>query len=481
MQALNTDFYEFTMAQAAFNAEMSNQICTFDCFFRKIPDQGGYVLTNGLEEVIEYIKNLKFTESEIEYLRSLNKFSEEFLQELQNLKFTGNITAIPDGTVVFPGEPLLTVQARFVEAALIETRLLQIKNFANLITTKSSRINQAAAGRGVMEFGARRAQEQDAAFYGAKYAYEAGCVATSYTKAGYEFGINVSGTMAHSWVQMFDNDYEAFLTYAKTYLDDCTFLVDTYNTLKSGVPNAIRVAKEYLIPNGYRLKAIRLDSGDLAYDSKEARKMLDEAGLEDCKICASNSLDEFIITDLLEQGAPIDSFGVGERQITAKSDPVFGGVYKLVELVGVPKIKVSNTIEKITTPGHKKTVRFYDADSGYALGDINYLIDEEIPTESFTTFDEVETWKQKIFANYRSRLLQVEIFRNGELVYKIPTVEEVKAKIREELGTLYEEIKRLRNPHKYIVNLSERLYNLKRGLLEQASEQIRRLEKDDYQ
>ena len=469
---LLSDFYEFTMTQANNENGMNEQVAVYDLFFRKVPDGGSYALSGGLSEIIDYIKNLSVSEEEIEYLRSLNKFDEKYLDAIKNFKFNGDIYAIPDGTVVFPNEPLLTVKAKTFEAQILETMLLLKYNFGNLITTKASRITAAAKGRGVMEFGARRAHDESAAIMGAKYAVIGGCVATSNTLTGSKFDVNISGTMAHAYVQMFDTEYEAFLNYAVIFPNESTFLVDTYDTLNSGVVNAIRVAKEYLIPNGYRLKGIRLDSGDLAKLSIEARKMLDAAGLNDCKIVASNGLDEYLIKDLLDQGAQIDVFGVGERLITAKSDPVFGCVYKLVEFGGTPKIKLSEQAIKVTNPAHKKVIRFYDNETGLALGDALFLKDTLVPKEEYVLYNEQATIKRKRITNYTTRDLQVPIFINGELVYVEPTLQETIAYAKKELATLADEIKRFTNPECYTVSLDQELYELKEDIIKKERDRV---------
>ena len=359
---LVADFYEYTMSNGYLNKKMENQIAYFDVFFRKVPDEGGYAIIAGLEQIINYIKNLSFDEEDINYLRKQNKFSEEFLNYLENFRFTGDVWAIPEGTVVFPNEPLITVRAPIIQAQLLETMLLLTTNHQSLIATKTSRIVKEAQGRPVMEFGARRAHGINAAVEGARAAIIGGAIGTSCTLSAKEFNVPASGTMAHSWVQSFDSEYEAFKTYAEIYPDDCTLLIDTYNTIESGLPNAIKVFNEVLKPKGYKPKAVRLDSGDLAYLSKKVRKILDEAGYTECKICATNSLDEYLIKSLIEQDAKIDSFGVGENLITAKSEPVFGGVYKLVGIEKdtkiIPKIKVSENVVKVTNPGFKKVYRF---------------------------------------------------------------------------------------------------------------------------
>lgn len=388
---LVADFYEYTMANGYFNKNMEDRIAYFDVFFRKVPDEGGYAIVAGLEQIINYIRNLSFDEEDISYLRKQNKFSEEFLNYLENFRFTGDIWAIPEGTVVFPNEPLITVKAPIIQAQLLETMLLLTTNHQSLIATKTSRIVKEAQGRPVMEFGARRAHGINAAVEGARAAIIGGAVGTSCTLSAKEFNIPASGTMAHSWIQSFDSEYEAFKAYAELYPDDCTFLIDTYNTIESGLPNAIKVFNEVLKPKGYRPKAVRLDSGDLAYLSKKVRKILDEAGYEDCKICATNSLDEYLIKSLIEQDAKIDLFGVGENLITAKSEPVFGGVYKLVALEKdkkiVPKIKVSENTAKVTNPSFKKVYRFYDNETKKAIADVITLADEILDEREYMIFD----------------------------------------------------------------------------------------------
>lgn len=463
------DFYELTMAYCDFKNGKANETSYFDVYFRKNLDKGGYNICGGLEEIIDYVQNLKFDKDDIEYLRSLNQFDEDFLNYLENFKFTGDIYAVEDGTIIFPNEPIITVKANAMEAQLLETDLLNRFNHGSMIMTKTRRIVEEAKGRGVMEFGARRAQGGDAATIGAKYAYLAGAIGTSCYETGKRFKAPLLGTMAHSHIMKYNSEYEAFLAYAKVYPNNAIFLVDTIDTLKSGVKNAIQVAKDYLIPNGYRLKGIRLDSGDLAYLSKQARKMLDDAGMSDCQICVSNSLDEYLIKDLLEQGAPIDSFGVGENLITSKNSPVFGGVYKLVAEQNkdkiIPKIKISENVEKITNPGYKKVYRFYDKDTNIALGDVVALADEKIDENTYTIFDEKENWKRTTLTNYKVRELQVPIFIGGKLVYEKPTYEEIRNKVNFEMGTMWEEIKRLTNPHKYYVDLSQNLYDLKQTLI----------------
>lgn len=466
---LVTDFYEFTMSNGYFAKNMNNVNAYFDVFFREIPDNGGYVIFAGLEQIIEYIKNLHFESEDIAYLKSTNKFSNEFLNYLKNFKFSGDIWAVPEGTVVFPTEPLIIVKAPLVEAQLLETMLLLLINHQSLIATKSSRIVNAAKGRPVMEFGARRAHSIDAAVYGARAAIIGGCVGTSCTLTAQKYNVPASGTMAHSFVQSFDSEYEAFKAYAESYPDDCTLLIDTYDSLGSGINNAIKVFDEVLTPMGYRPKAVRIDSGDLSYLSKKLRIILDNAGYKDCKICGTNSLDEYVITSILDEGAKIDSFGVGENLITAKSNPVFGGVYKLsaIEKEGriIPKIKVSNNTIKITNPGFKKTYRFYDKKTNKAIADVIALHDEIIPEDNYTIFDPNETWKKKTLTNYTIRTLQEKIFDKGNLVYTSPSLKEISENAKKELDTLWNEIKRIKNPHKYYVDLSQELWDLKNSML----------------
>lgn len=467
--SLLADFYEFTMSNGFFAKNMTNNVAYFDVFFRKIPDNGGYVIFSGLEQIIDYINNLKFDNDDIEFLRNTNKFTNEFLEYLSNFKFTGDIWAIPEGTVVFPNDPLITVRAPIIEAQILETFILLLINHQSLIATKASRIVASAKGRPVMEFGARRAHSIDAAFLGARAAMIGGCIGTSCTLTAKEFNVPALGTMAHSFVQSFDSEYEAFKAYAECYPNDCTLLIDTYDTINSGLVNAIKVFNEVLVPNGYRPKGVRLDSGDLSYLSKQVRQILDNAGFPDCKICVSNSLDEFLISSLLEQGAQIDSFGVGENLITAKSDPVFGGVYKLVATENdgkiVPKIKISENVAKITNPGFKKVYRFYDKNSNKALADVITLHDEKIPEDNYKIFDPENPWKEKLLTNYTIRPLQELIFQNGKLVYTTPSLTVICEKTKKELETLWPEIKRLKNPHKYYVDLSKQLWDLKNKLL----------------
>lgn len=469
---LLSDFYEFTMANGYYENEMKDTVAVFDAFYRKNPDGGGYAIFAGLNDIISYIKNLHFTDEDIEYFKSQGNFSEEFLEYLRNFKFTGDVYAFPEGSVMFPGEPIVTVKAPIIECSIIETYLLLSMNFNSLIATKTNRIVSSAGDRLVMEFGARRAQGADASITGARAAYIAGAPITSNTYSAKKYGFKASGTMAHSWIQAFDSEYEAFKTYAKMYPENCILLIDTYDTLESGLVNAMKVFKEELLPKGLT-GGVRIDSGDLAYLSKEVRKRLDENGFEDFKIVASNSLDEFKIESLLSQGAKIDSFGIGERLITAKSDPVFGGVYKLVavEKEGKlqAKIKVSENVEKITTPGFKKVYRLYDTETGKAEADYIALRDEEIDdNEPLVIFDPLFTWKMKKMKNYKAREMQVTIFEDGELVYDEPSLEEIASYRKEEVESLWDEVKRYDTPHNYYVDLSQKLWNLKQKLILEA-------------
>lgn len=465
-----TDFYELTMAQTYFDKGEKDKKVYFDIFFRQNPFEGGYSISGGIDNIIEYIKNFKITKEDIDYLRGLNTFTEEFLEYLSTLKFTGDIYAIPDGTPVFPNEPIITVRANVIEAQLIETALLACFNHGTLVTTAAKRITNAAGSIPVMEFGARRARGIDSAIDVSKYAYVGGCAGTSNVIAGMQNNIPVLGTMAHSMICDANNEYEAFLDYAKSNPNNCVFLVDTFDTLRSGIPNAIKVAKDYLIPNGYKFKGIRIDSGDLAYLSKESRKLLDEAGFKDTTICLSNGLNEYTIESLLNQGAIIDSLGVGDN--IAASKERLGGVYKLVAIEEnnkiIPKIKISNDSLKTINPGYKKVYRFYDLETGYALGDVVALATEKISNDKYTLIHPTEPWKQKKLENYRVRELQVPIFKDGELVYDIPTVQERKDYCTKEFNTLYPEITRIDNPHEYYVDLTRKLLNLKKALILQA-------------
>ena len=464
------DFYEFTMANGYFKNNLKDKIVYFDMFFRKNPDNAGFAIVAGLDQVIEYIKGLNFTKNDIEYLRERKLFSEEFLEYLLNFKFTGDIYAIEEGTPVFPNEPLITVKAKVIEAQLIETMLLLTINHQSLIATKANRIRRAADGKEVLELGARRSQGYDAAIYGARAAYIGGVDGTANTIADEIFGVKAVGTMAHSWIQLFGDEYKAFETYAKTYPDNCVLLIDTYNVLKSGIINAIKVSKDVLEPQGNTLKGVRLDSGDLAYLSKEVRKILNINGLENCKILASNSLDEYIIADLMNQGACIDIFGVGERLITAKSEPVFGGVYKLVAVEEkgniVPRIKLSENIEKVTNPGYKTVWRLFDKDNNKAIADVltlgNEIIDD---SKDYEIFDPIYTWKRKVVKNYYAKKIQVPIFIKGKCVYKTPKLDDIRKYSLEQVESLWDEVKRFNNPQGYYVDLSEKLWNLKNDMI----------------
>lgn len=466
-----TDFYEFTMSNGFFNEGYKDKIAYFDMFFRENPDNGGFAIMAGVEQVINYIKNLRFGKEEIEYLESKKMFSREFLDYLKDFRFSCDIWAIPEGTPIFPGEPIVVVKGPVVQAQFLETMILLTINHQSLIATKANRIVRAADGRPVMEFGSRRAQGYNAAILGARAAYIGGCVGTACASADMEYGVPALGTMAHSWVQLFDSEYEAFYAYAKNYPDNCTLLVDTYNVLKSGVPNAIKVFNEYLVPNGYRPKGIRIDSGDITYLSKKCRKMLDDAGFPDCQVVASNSLDEYIIRDTLVQGAKIDSFGVGERLITSKSSPVFGGVYKLVAVEAedgtiVPKIKISENVTKITTPGFKQVYRLYSKDTSAAIADVITLSDEVIEGGEYEIFDPEYTWKKKKVTDFYARPLLKQIFKDGKLVYDNPDLKVLKEYCKMEVDGLWEEVKRFENPHRYYVDMSKKLWKLKNDMLE---------------
>lgn len=470
------DFYELTMANGYFKNGYKDRICYFDVFFRRVPDGGGFAITAGLEQLIDYIENLHFSERDIEYLRGRNLFDEDFLNYLKDFRFTGDIYAIPEGTPIFPREPLVVVRAPAIEAQLIETFTLLTINHQSLIATKANRICRAAHGRTVLEFGSRRAQGADGAIVGARAAYIGGCAGTACTISDEVYGVPAGGTMAHSWVQMFDSEYEAFKTYCETYPTNATLLVDTYNTLKSGVPNAIRVFNEVLKPKGITKCGIRLDSGDIAYLSQKARKMLDEAGWETCQITVSNSLDEYLIQDLLLQDAQIDLFGVGERLITARSEPIFGGVYKLMAVENekgeiIPKIKVSENVEKITVPHFKKVWRFYGNDTGKAIADYMTVYDEVVDDSgNLEIFDPAATWKKKTVYDFHARELLVPIFKNGKCVYKSPALPEIKAYCAAQVDTLWDEVKRFDNPHNYYVDLSQKLWDIQQDLLRRSQE-----------
>ena len=466
------DFYELTMGNGYYKNGFYKKNTYFDVFFRSVPDGGGFAIAAGLEQLIQYINELHFTPEDIAFLRSKDIFEEGFLKYLEDFHFTGDIYAVPEGTPVFPGEPIITVRAPAIEAQLIETFTLLTLNHQTLIATKANRIVRAAQGRTVLEFGSRRAQGADGAIAGARAAYIGGCKGTACTLTDQMYRVPAGGTMAHSWIQMFDTEYEAFRTYCELYPHATILLVDTYNTLKSGVPNAIRAIKEVLVPQGIQNFGIRLDSGDISYLSKKARKMLDDAGLTSCKIVASNSLDEYLIRDLMLQGAQIDTFGVGERLITAKSAPVFGGVYKLAAVEDtdgtiIPKIKISENTAKITNPHFKKVYRLFDRENGKALADQICIYDEKIDDRKpLTIFDPDAVWKTKTLTDFTVKELQVPVFRDGRQVYQSPPIEQIQSYCLEQVDTLWDEVKRFENPHNYYVDLSQKLWDLKKEMLD---------------
>ncbi|WP_312032446.1 nicotinate phosphoribosyltransferase [Hujiaoplasma nucleasis] len=464
------DFYELTMANGYFESGMKDQIAYFDLYYRKNPDGGGYALFAGLETIMDFIDDLSFDDEDIEFLKSKKMFSEGFLKYLRNFKFSGDIYSFKEGSIIFPNEPIVTIKAPIIEAQILETYLLQVINHQTLIATKASRIKYAAKGRTVIEMGARRAQGLTASLNGARAAYIGGIDATSNVISDQVYGVPSGGTMAHSWIQMFDSEYEAFKTYANIYPNHSTFLLDTYDTLSSGVPNAIRVIKEVLIPKGVKKYSVRIDSGDLTYLSKATRKLLDQAGLENCTITVSNSLDERIIKDLLIQGAPIDIFGVGERLITAKSDPVFGSVYKLVAIEEnneiVPKIKISDNVEKITTPHFKTVWRIMD-EEGHFDADLISLDSEKLNTKKpLTIFDPINIWKQKTFDNYQLIQMHEIIYENGQRVYERPSLKEIRDFAQNQLNSLWPEVRRFDFPHQYYVDLSKALWKIKNKMIE---------------
>lgn len=470
-----TDFYEITMANGFLEEGRGDTIVYFDMFFRRIPDGGGFAIMAGVEQLIDYLRHLVFSKEDIDYLRNKRMFSEAFLAYLADFRFCCDVWAVPEGTPIFPHEPVVTVRGPVIQAQFVETMLLLTINHQSLIATKANRIVRAAQGRAVMEFGSRRAQGYDGAVFGARAAYIGGCVGTACTLADRDYGIPALGTMAHSWVQLFDSELEAFRAYARRYPDSCTLLVDTYSTLKSGVPNAIRAFNEILVPAGHRPKGIRIDSGDITYLSKKARRMLDEAGFADCQITASNSLDEYIIRDMIQQEACVDSFGVGERLITAASDPVFGGVYKLsaVEENGriVPRIKVSENVSKITNPCFKKLWRLYDRESGKAIADVLTLHNETIDdTKPYIIFDPEHIWKRKTVENFRAVSLSKQIFENGRCVYESPALDDIRRYCREQVDTMWDEVLRFENPHQYYVDLSQPLWDEKQRLLSEYTQ-----------
>ena len=462
------DFYEITMANGYFLCGKKDKIAYFDIFFRDIPDNGGFAIAAGLEQIVRYIEDLHFDNEDIEYLRRQKIFDEKFLEYLRNFRFTGDIYAIPEGTPIFPREPILTVRAPVIEAQFVETYLLTVCNHQSLIATKANRIVRAADGRAISEFGARRAQGPDAAMLGARAAYIGGVASTSCTLSAMAYNMPASGTMAHSWVQMFDSEYEAFKTYCELYPDNACLLIDTYSVLHSGLPNAIKAFRDCGITNG----AVRIDSGDIAYLTKKVRKTLDEEGLPDCKIVISNSLDEKIIVDILRQGACIDAFGVGERLITAKSDPVFGGVYKLCAVEDekgniIPKIKISENTDKITNPHFKKLYRLYRKSDGQAIADYITVYDEKVDeSKPLMLFDPIYTWKKQEITDYTAKELLVPIFRDGKRVYDLPSVEDIRTSCAAQVDNLWDEVRRFENPHRYYVDLSQKLWDLKQTLLE---------------
>lgn len=467
------DFYEITMANGYLRSGIGDKIAYFDMFFRRIPDNGGYAIMAGVEQIVDYLQSLTFTEEDIRYLESKHIFCQEFLEYLRDFRFSCDLWVIPEGTPIFPGEPILTVRGPVIQAQFVETMILLTVNHQSLIATKSNRIVRAAQGRAVMEFGSRRAQGASGAILGARAAYIGGCAGTACTISDLRYGTPALGTMAHSWVQMFDSEYEAFKAYAECYPNNCMLLVDTYNVLKSGVPNAIRVFDEILKPKGIRPAGIRIDSGDITYLSKRARKLLDDAGYPDCKICASNSLDEYIIRDMLLQGALVDSFGVGERLITASSESVFGGVYKLAAVEQEdgtiePKIKLSENVTKITTPCFKMVYRLFDNATGKAIADVITLHDETINDQKpYMIFDPEHIWKRKILENFTAKPLLQKIFENGTFIGERRSLEEIRSFCAEQVATLWDEVTRFENPHGYYVDLSQKLWFEKNAMLSQ--------------
>ena len=464
------DLYEMTMAYGYFKEDKKDDRVTFDVFYRRNPDNASFSVFAGLEQIIDYVTDLHFSDEDVEYFRSLKLFNEEFLTYLRNYEFKGDIYAFPEGTIMYPNEPVITVRAPLLDAQLIETAILAQVNHQSLIATKTRRIVKAAKGRAVSDFGARRAHNVDAAVYGARAAFIGGAVGTATVLAGQMFDIPTSGTMAHSWVMYHDDEYTAFRKYAETYPDATLLLVDTYDVLKSGVPNAIRIAKEVLEPNGHRLLGIRLDSGDLAALSKEVRKMLDDAGLSDAKIVVSNSLDEYTISSILEQGGCIDSFGVGERLITAKSDPVFGAVYKIAAVkkdgVYIPKIKISENHEKITNPGRKHVFRIYN-EQGIAIADMLAKHDEEVDlTKSFRYVDPEKPWKNRSFVNCTAKRLQVQVVKDGKRVVERKSVRDIQSFVKGQLDNeIRQEEQRFENPHYHLLAMTPAYYEMKMDLL----------------
>ena len=469
---LMCDFYELTMANGYFQSDIKDQICYFDVFFRTIPDGGGFAIAAGLEQVLEYIKNIHFTDDEIAYLRSKKCFSEEFLEYLKTFRFTGDIYSVKEGTVIFPKEPIMIVRGNAIEAQFLETFVLSALNHNSLIATKANRIVRASNKHAISEFGARRAHGPLAATYGARAAYIGGCGGTSNVLTDYLFNVPVTGTMAHSWVQMFETEYLAFKKYCEVYPDDVVLLVDTFDILRSGVPNAIKAFNEVLKPLGKRPKGIRIDSGDIAYYSRKAREMLDKAGYEDCKIVASNSLDEYIIRDLFFQDAKVDSFGVGERLITSKNSPVFDGVYKLAAVeknnIIIPKIKISENVEKITNPHFKKVYRLISNDTNKAIADLITVYDEKVPEGPIEIFDPEVTWKRQMVDNYHVQELLVQVVKDGEVIYETPSMKDIQEYCKSQVKELWDEVKRFENPHNYYVDLSQKLWDIKDDLLKKG-------------
>ncbi|MBU3174724.1 nicotinate phosphoribosyltransferase, partial [Clostridium estertheticum] len=467
------DLYEMTMANAYFARQNEMKRVVFDVFYRKNPDKGGFAIFAGLEQIIEYVENMHFDSDDIEYFRSVSLFSEDFLEYLRNFKFSGDIYAFKEGTIMYPNEPIITIIAPLIDAQLVETAILTQINHQSLIATKTRRIVSAAGGRAVSDFGARRAHNIDAAVYGARAAYIGGASSTSNIMAGKQFGIPVSGTMAHSWVMFYKDEYEAFKSYSENYPDAAVLLVDTYDVIHSGIPNAIRVAKEVLEPMGKRLKGVRLDSGDLAYLSKKVSAMLDEAGLQDCNILVSNSLDEYTITSILSQGGDIDGFGVGERLITAKSDPVFGAVYKIAAVeeneTFVSRIKISETIEKITNPGLKKVYRVY-CEEGNAIADLITKADETIDmNKSYRYVDPEKPWENRYFNKCTVKELQQLVVKDGKRVYKARNIGEIRSYVEQQLeNEIWIEEQRFENPHKHYLDMSPCYYELKMKMLHES-------------
>ncbi len=468
------DFYELTMGNGYWKSGIRDRITYFDVFFRSVPDDGGYAIAAGLEQIVDYIQKLHFSEEDLNYLRGRGIFDEEFLSYLKDFKFHGDLWAVPEGTPIFPREPIITVRAPAIEAQLLETYMLLEFNHQSLIATKANRVCRAAEGRTVLEFGSRRAQGISGAVTGARAAFIGGCAGTACTVSDQIYGVPAAGTMAHSWVQMFDTEYDAFESYCRTYPTNAVLLVDTYDTLRSGVPNAIKAFDNILRPLGIKKCGIRLDSGDMAYLTQKAREMLDTAGWTECTITVSNSLDERLIHDLIRQGAKINSFGVGERLITSKSSPVFDGVYKLCAVeredgTRIPKIKISENLGKITNPDFKRLYRFYNRETGKAEADYICLREETVDdSQPLTICDPEARWKRKTMENYRAVELQVPIFQNGDLVYLLPSLTAIKQYCKEQIDTLWPEVTRFNNPHTYYVDLSEQLMALKDGMLERA-------------